>query len=162
MKESEGLAEPVFWWVPNPTWSKTASRCWWNLKQRLYTGHSSGLNVLQTQDRLRWKVTPLAERIEGGSVEKGFICPFSVLLAATGGMSYPQTQLSSALSTSSFRRAHSNSSSRSSKKSCSLNFHPFLQPFMESPPCSKHWAGLWEIHTLINRTEIFALMKFTL
>lgn len=65
--------------VPNPRWSKTASRCGRNLKQRLRTGHSCSPNASQPQDRLRWKITPLAEPRKGGFLEEGLLSPWPFL-----------------------------------------------------------------------------------
>lgn len=112
--------------VPNPRWSKTASRCGWNLKQRLCTGHSCSPNASQPQDRLRWKITPLAELRKGGFLEEGLISPWAFSLLLFSVIPYPQTQLSSSQSTPCFRRVCPNSASRSSNESRSLNFHPFI------------------------------------
>ena len=112
--------------VPNPRWSKTASRCGWNLKQRLCTGHSCIPNASQSQDRPIWKITPLAELRERGFPEEGLISPWAFSLLPFSTIPYLQTLLSSSPSTPCFRRACPNSASRSSNKSCSLNFHPFI------------------------------------
>lgn len=72
--------------VPSPKWSKTASRCGWNLKWRLHTGHWDSLNAWQTQDRLRQKACALAE-LMGKLCGAGCVPSSAFAVAATGNLS---------------------------------------------------------------------------
>lgn len=67
--------------VPNPKWSKTASRCRWNLKQRLHVGRSFSLNALQPQDRPWDRRSLLRLSWLGGELSaEGFSLPFRLSL----------------------------------------------------------------------------------